>query len=75
MLELFAFTQIEGIESENETAFVFQQDEDPLHLSCEVRHALNARFSNWWIASSEPITWLPGNLGLTPVEFFHCWNM
>jgi hypothetical protein len=46
MLELFAFTQIEGIESDSETAVVFQQDEEPLHLSCEVQHALDARFSS-----------------------------
>jgi hypothetical protein len=36
MVELFAFIQIEGIVSDSETAVVFQQDRDPLHLNCEV---------------------------------------
>jgi hypothetical protein len=57
------------LESENESAFVLQDDGAPPHFTYKVRHALSAGVPNRSIGRCERITWLRRSPYLTPLDF------
>jgi hypothetical protein len=69
MLELFAFTQIDEIETEVGQIYS-QQDGAPPHFHNHVRDVLDDKFQDRWIGRGGPIQWPPRRPDLTPMDFF-----
>jgi hypothetical protein len=69
-LQLSVFSQLDGIEQEEEGEILFQQDCAPPHFSHEVQSAVKVRFPDPLIGNGGPTLWPPRCTDLSPLDFF-----